>query len=137
MVKRIGIRPSQPHTTTRTNADKIEGAEEAEAVRETAFVTRENLGSLIFSHRRPPRMDVPIGASQNPAFEEDYMEVLGLLASVRSDVLAYYVAEMYLRLSKINQHDLSAAQKRGLKGVEHTTRMLEHLNIMRSNQALE
>ncbi|MEP2783343.1 MAG: hypothetical protein ABJP33_13085 [Pseudoruegeria sp.] len=137
MVKRISVRGSSSASQISPDRDvkTVEPLVPVQPTIDTGFVVREQLSTLISARRKPPSLKMAKMVAANESVAGDLSpEGLALLGDVRGDVLAYHITELSLRLSKLDQTELTDAHKRGITAVNQLTRMFEHLHIMRTSQ---
>lgn len=60
-------------------------------------------------------------------------EQLSLLTETSRDVLAFQVADLALRMAKLDPAQLSERQIKGVEALDQMMRMIEHLNILKSD----
>ena len=135
-VKRVSNRNAGAPIGARPEVEEVKATPPIEPVDTPGLVVREQLSTLFAARKRPPSMKMATAIPANEAISGDLSPGgLELLADVRNDMLAYHVADMSLRLNKLDQSTLTEGQQRGVATVNQLTRMFEHLHIMRTSQA--
>lgn len=140
MVKRVAnrVNSNSPQINQSRDPNAVDQMIPVQPTNESGFVVREQLSTLISARRKPPAMKkAKLVAANESVSGELSPEGLALLGDVRGEVLAYHITELSLRLSKLDEAELTEAQKRGIASVNQLTRMFEHLHIMRTSQPIQ
>jgi hypothetical protein len=140
MVKKISgrIGYNSPQVDQPRDPNAVDKLVPVQPTSESGFVVREQLSTLISARRKPPAMKTAKLVAANESVSGELSpEGLALLGDVRGDVLAFHIAELSLRLSKLEEGDLTASHKRGISSINQLTRMFEHLHIMRTSQPIQ